>query len=221
MDATASASGTGFSGPVDTGVSNKARSTEHLPIVIINKTGPTQLTAGAPESNPLALRNSGGAVATAITVTDSLPNRATGTVTGVPASLASGASGTAQARYVLPASQPAGNLTDTASLVWQDANGNSYGPVSSSFTTTVLNSLLSARLTLTPANAGPDVTGTSQKLTATLLDRNGKPIANQPVSFAVTGANPTNGSGTTDSGGNATFTYRGANKGTDQVQATV
>src|SRR5690349_22346869 len=53
-------------------------------------------------------------------------------------------------------------LTDTAQVRWADANGNPYGPVSASFTTTVQSSR-STTLTLAPESAGPDVVGRSEE----------------------------------------------------------
>jgi RHS repeat-associated protein len=121
----------------------------------------------------------------------------------------------------VPTGQPAGNLTDTAALAWQDANNNNYGPVSSSFTTAVSNNLAGASLTLSPATAGPDVVGTSQAFTAVLLDHNGAAIDNQAVILSITGANPTTQAATTYPNGSVNFSYSGANRGTDQVQASV
>ncbi len=220
LKATASASATATTGTVNAAPPPAVVTVEHLPIVSITKSGPSTINAGTTETNPLALSNSGGAAASALAVTDSVPNGANGTVTGVPATLAAGTSASASAAYPVPGAQAAGNLTDTAALTWQDTNGNSYGPVSSSFTTTVANPFAGATLTLSPTSAGPNAPGTSQSLTATLLDSNKQPISGQPITFAVTGANPTSGSGLTDANGNATFTYTGANIGTDTVQAT-
>ncbi|HKV88416.1 MAG TPA: Ig-like domain-containing protein, partial [Candidatus Dormibacteraeota bacterium] len=220
LTGTAGAAGTGFSGPVSAS-SSPVTTNEFVPIVTIAKGGPAQVDAGATETNQLTLTNGGDAPATSITVTDSVPGGSAGSVTGVPSSLAGAASGTAVATYAVPASQAAGDLTDTASVTWKDANGNPYGPLSSSFTTQVRNILFNARLTLAPATAGPNVPGTTQTLTATLLDRNGNPISGQVVRFTVTGANPTTGSAGTDVNGIATFAYAGTNQGDDVAQATV
>ena len=220
LDATASATGTGFSGPVSA-TSTAVTTNEFVPIVTIGKSGPPQVDAGATETNPLTLQNGGGATATSIAVTDSVPGGAAGSVSGTPPALGGGASGSATATYAVPAGQAAGDLTDTASVTWKDANGNPYGPLSSSFTTQVRNILFGARLTLAPVSAGPNNPGTSQTLTATLVDRNGNPIGGQVVGFTVTGANPSTGSATTDAAGNAIFSYTGNSQGTDVAQATV
>ncbi len=76
-----------------------------------------------------------------------------------------------------------------------------------------------ATLTLSPATAGPDVTGTTQGLQATLTSRTGTPISDTPVQLAVTGANTASLSATTDSNGIAAFSYAGATQGSDSAQA--
>jgi RHS repeat-associated protein len=191
---------------------------EHLPIVTIGKSGPPTVTAGTTATYPLALTNVGGAIATVMTVTDTIPAGANGTVTGVPSTLApQGTSSGTQATFPVPLAQSAGNLTDTATLTWQDANQNTYGPVTSSFTTQVQAPY---KLTL-PTTAGPNPTGATQSINATLVNLgNGQPVANQVVTLTVTGANPQVLTATTDATGIANFSYVGANKGTDQLQAT-
>ena len=221
MQAMATASGSGPNGTVQAPAPAPVSTREQLPIVTIAKSGPATTDAGTSEANPLTLQNAGLATASSLAITDSLPGGANGNVSGTPATLQAGASGSAQALFPIPAAQPDGSLTDTAAVTWQDANGNGYGPLSSSWTTQVHSTLAGATLTLAPASAGPDVTGTSQTLQATLVDRTGKPITNQAIGFAVTGANPTSGSTTTDANGVAPFTYTGNNNGIDQVQATV
>jgi len=221
LSASASATGSSTSGAV-TASTRAVTLTEHLPIVAISKTGPATVTAGTTAIYPLSLKDSGGASASSLAITDSVPSGATGTVSGTPASLGPGMSSSGvQATFPVPSSQSPGALTDSAAVSWQDTNANVYGPVSSSFTTTVQNSLSGATLMLSPQTAGPNVVGTSQSLKASLVDRNGAAIANQSVNFAVTGANPTSGLSTTDATGTAAFTYTGTNQGTDQAQATV
>ena len=218
LTASAVASGSGFSGGVYA-TSNGVATAESVPIMTVAKSGPAQIDAGDVETNPLALQNLGSAAAVGIAITDTVPG-GTGTVSGTPASLASGASGAATATYTVPSNQAEGALTDTASITWKDANGNPYGSFTSSFTTQVHNSLFGAQLALTPVAAGPNPPGTQQALTATLLDRNGTAIANQLVMFTITGANAGTGTATTDAGGKAVFTYTGANSGNDVAKAT-
>lgn len=63
--------------------------------------------------------------------------------------------------------------------------------------------------------------GTSQTWTVTVTGTGGSPISGVPVSYQVAGANPTpvTSAGTTDVNGEATFSYTGANAGTDTVTA--
>jgi RHS repeat-associated protein len=86
--------------------------------------------------------------------------------------------------------------------------------------TPVASPLEGGSLTLSPPNAGPNVVGTSQMLTALLLDRLGAPIPGFLVDFVVTGANATTGQSTTDDTGQAAFTYTGLANGTDSVVAS-
>ena len=223
LSAGASASGGSTGGPVNA-TAPAVSTTEHLPIVSITKTGPTTpVAAGTSATYPLALKNSGGATASGFAISDTVPSGDTGTVSGPPASLAAGASSNgAQATYAVPAAQTPGNLTDTASVSWLDANGNGYGPVSSSFTTVVQNTLLGARLTLALAagNAGLNAINASQGLQLTLLNSAGAPIPNQAVTINVTGSNPITVSVVTDSNGQAIASYSGKTSGVDQLQAT-
>lgn len=220
LSATAVAAGSGFSGRIYA-TSPAVSTEENLPIVTIAKGGPSVVNAGDTETNPLSLQNAGGATASSLSVVDSVPSGGSGMVSGTPASLAPGASASASAAYPVPISQATGDLTDTAAVTWKDGNGNPYGSLSSSFTTQVHNILFGARLTLAPISAGPNAPGTTQALTATLVDSHGSPIAGQVVHFTVTGANATTGTGTTDANGNASFSYPGANTGNDVAQATL
>jgi RHS repeat-associated protein/uncharacterized repeat protein (TIGR01451 family) len=220
LTATAAAHATGPSGPV-TAPNQSASTTELLPILGISKDGPSTARAGNTAAYPLTLSNSGGAAASGLVVVDSLPGGSTGTVGTLPPSIAANGNATVSATYTIPATQPAGALTDTASVSWHDARGNLYGPVSSSFNTNVTQSLSGAQLTLAPATAGPNVTGTTQTLTATLVDASSNPVSGMSVNFAVTGANIRTGTATTDGNGHAIFTYTGANNGNDVAQATI
>jgi len=73
------------------------------------------------------------------------------------------------------------------------------------------------KLTLAPPTA-TNIIGSSHTVTATLT-ANGNPLAGRQIIFAVSGANTTSGSATSDASGNATFTYAGTNPGTDTITA--
>ncbi|MDQ1721871.1 MAG: hypothetical protein QOI26_1605, partial [Pseudonocardiales bacterium] len=218
LTAKATATGTG-AGAALTATAVPVATTEHLPIVSVGKSGPATIDAGATGRYQLPLENTGGAGATGITLIDTVPDGGTATVSGAPGSLAAGGSATATATFPVPDSQPDGPLTDTAQASWTDANGNRYGPVSASFTTTVQSSLVGATLALAPESAGPDVVGTDQALTATLVDRTGRPVPNVTVTLSVTGTNQVTGTVTTDSAGKAAFSYTGKAAGLDTAQA--
>ena len=74
-------------------------------------------------------------------------------------------------------------------------------------------------ISLTPTMAGPNVTATSQTMTATVTQA-GVLVSGAAVQFTVTGTNATSGNATTNSSGVATFSYGGTKQGTDTVQAT-
>jgi RHS repeat-associated protein len=93
--------------------------------------------------------------------------------------------------------------------------------LSTSATTTVTVNPEPISIVLNPAMVGPNVTGTTQAMTATVtIGNTGSPISGASVQFTVTGANATTGNGTTNSSGVATFSYTGAKQGADTVQAT-
>jgi RHS repeat-associated protein len=75
-------------------------------------------------------------------------------------------------------------------------------------------------ITLAASAQPPYTTGSSQAFSASLLDQDGTPQIGVTVTFAVSGANSIIGSATTSSSGVATFSYTGANHGTDTIQAT-
>jgi RHS repeat-associated protein/uncharacterized repeat protein (TIGR01451 family) len=218
LQATARATGT-FNGTAVTATAGPVSTTEHIPVLTIDKSGPATAEAGTTATYDLTLTNTGGVGASALQARDDLPGGDTGTVSGLPASIAAGATSTAHASYAVPSTQPDGLLTDTASVTWADANGNRYGPVSDSYDTQIQSSFEGSTLTLAPEIAGPDVVGSTQTLTATFVDRAGNPIPNATISFTVDGANPGTGQATTTANGKATFTYTGTTSGDDVGQA--
>jgi uncharacterized repeat protein (TIGR02543 family) len=72
-------------------------------------------------------------------------------------------------------------------------------------------------LALEPASASLTV-GRPHAVTATLTEADA-PRAGAPIKFAVSGANTAAGTATTDASGKATFTYTGANPGSDTITA--
>jgi len=74
------------------------------------------------------------------------------------------------------------------------------------------------RLTLTPESATSPAGG-SHAVTATLTDSGGTPVPGARIVFAVAGANPASGGGTTGANGQAGFSYGGPNAGDDTITA--
>lgn len=194
------------------------QSKEVVPIVTIALSAPATAQAGTTIGYAVTLTNTGGATSPAVNLSITLPDGSTQTPAVGP--LAPGTVYQNTINFAIPSSQAAGVISAQATVLWNDAVQNAYGPLSATAQTTVTNPAQFNSLVLAPAIAGPDVTGTSQTLTATLKDSTSAPIANATVTFTVTGANPTTGTATTNSSGVATFTYTGTHNGNDSVQAT-
>jgi hypothetical protein len=75
-------------------------------------------------------------------------------------------------------------------------------------------------LEMTPETASRNI-GQSVTLTVQLLDQYSEPVVGVRVDFAVTGANPSTGTGITDTNGVASYTYTGTAGGQDTVEASV
>jgi RHS repeat-associated protein len=75
-------------------------------------------------------------------------------------------------------------------------------------------------ITLVAAANSPYATGSSQQFTATLKDQYGYAESGVAVTFIVNGSNSNLGSSTTDNNGVASYTYTGANNGSDSILAT-
>ncbi|HEV8579091.1 MAG TPA: Ig-like domain-containing protein [Thermoanaerobaculia bacterium] len=198
--------------------SGEARSKEILSIVPLTLTAPATAAAGTTIAYTVGAANVGAAAAPEVDLAVKLPDGSI--VKPAVGSLAPGASFQTTINYAIPSTQPAGVITAEAMAIWTDPGHNAYGPLSAAASTDVTNVTVFNSLVLAPAIAGPNVTGTSQTMTATLKDPAGVPIAGATVQFTVTGVNPGGGTGTTDASGNATFSYTGANAGADTVQAT-
>jgi YD repeat-containing protein len=75
-------------------------------------------------------------------------------------------------------------------------------------------------ITLAAATQPPYAIGSTQTFVVSLKDQSGTPEPGVVVTFAVSGANSSFGSGTTDINGNTSYAYMGANSGNDTIQAT-
>lgn len=201
-------------GPTSGSVASK----EILPIVVVALGAPSTVQAGNTLAYLVTLTNTGSAAAPAVNLTVTLPDGSAQTPT--VGSLAPGATFQATINFAVPTTQAAGTISAQAVVFWNDAGGNGYGSLSAIAQTVVTNPQQFNSLVLAPAIAGPDVTGTTQTLTATLKDSSANPIANASVTFTVTGVNTTTGSAVTNVSGIATFAYSGTHNGNDTVQAT-
>lgn len=131
----ATATATSGSGPVNAFAS--ASTTEQIPVVTITKNGPGASVAGTTATFPLKLANQGDVAANTVAVTDPVFGGPNGTVTGVPAVLAAGASANAQATDAIPPGQRTGPRADAATVTWTDQHHNPYGPLAATFVTQV------------------------------------------------------------------------------------
>ena len=77
-----------------------------------------------------------------------------------------------------------------------------------------------APITLSAATPPPYTIGASQGFVATLKDQYGVPEPGVAVTFTVAGANNNIGTSISDGTGIASYTYSGANSGSDSIQAT-
>ncbi len=112
--------------------------TRHLPVLGIAKIGPDAAAPDTDVTYTVSLANSGSAAASVGAFTDSVAGGPPAAISGGPATLsASGGQGSASVPFHIPANRADGPLSDTASVAWDDAQGNHYGPLTSSWTTTV------------------------------------------------------------------------------------
>ncbi|HEX7153857.1 MAG TPA: Ig-like domain-containing protein [Thermoanaerobaculia bacterium] len=201
------------------GATGDAATTKQLiAIVPLTLTAPAEATAGDTIAYTVTATNIGSALSPETDLTVTLPDGSV--VKPLVGALAPGATFQASLSYAIPITQSAGVITGSGIAMWTDAARNAYGHLTAAASTNVANSTLYNSLVLTPANAGPNVAGTAQTMTATLKDTKGVAIAGAAVTFVVTGAHPSTGSATTDANGVATFTFTGATAGSDVVQAT-
>ena len=98
---------------------------------------------------------------------------------------------------------------------WADVNKDSTQNKNDPNATTTITWSTSS-VTLSPVNPTTPI-GASQTITATVKGANNAVLANVTVRFKVTGVNPTTGNQTTDSNGQAAFSYVGTHTGIDTV----
>ncbi|MGD8813064.1 MAG: Ig-like domain-containing protein, partial [Anaerolineales bacterium] len=168
---------------------------------------PTNTPTSTATDTPTATATATATATNTATPTDTATPTATATNTATPTNT--------------PTNTPTATATSTSTST--PTATPTYTPTSTptSTPTPEVSPLEGGSLVLEPTTAGPNVTGTSQTLTATLLDHLGAPMPGYQVEFTISGPNAASGSGTTDSLGQASFSYIGLNNGTDTAQATV
>jgi len=186
---------------------SKASTILKLPIITIQKNGPASIERGQPAVYEVTLTNLGGASAGDFSIVDLLPDQTFGSIMDIPEDLDEGESVVLHATHNIPLTQPLGDLTDVATLHWEDANGNTYGALSDEFTSVVVLSVSGMVPQLSPEIAGPNMTGTQQTITATLQDGQQNPVAGVPVTFVITGPNAATLTQETGPDGTAAITY--------------
>ncbi len=174
---------------------------------------PPTVTAVAPASGPPSGSNTvrvTGTSFTGATEVDFGPTKVTSGIAVAPdgdsltVEAPPGAAGTVDVRVTTPAGQSPVASPDQYTYV---------APPPTPYT--------GSKISLTPANAGPNAPHTTQTLKATLTDGDGKPQPGMEVAFTVTGPNGQSTSAPTNAQGVATFTYTGNNAGTDSVTAAL
>ena len=129
--------------------------------------------------------------------------------------------GSGVANIVYPRSYAASGTTDTITS-WADVDNSGGGtpavPDPTGNSVTVHWGTFNVDITSAPTRA---VINNNASVVATVTDQDSNPVEGANVRFLVTGANPTSGVATTDSNGEATFTYSGDTVGTDTVRAFV
>jgi RHS repeat-associated protein len=190
-----------------------------VPIVSAEKSGPASSQAGSTLSYAVALANNGTEVASPISIADSIDG---GPGFPVPAPSQLGASGTASVAIDYPTdpARPAGLISDVVTVSWLDPNGNVYGPIHSSASTSLSGGFPNGQLSMSTDPGLPTPLGTTKTFTVTAIAPNNAPAASLAVKVIVTGANPQTLSGVTGADGTVQLSYVGAATGTDQVYAT-
>src|SRR5215472_18077345 len=104
--------------------------TEQLPILSIALDAPAKANSGDTVSYVITLTNIGHAAANIGAISIILPDGSVAHPTASSNSIAPGASTTATVSYPIPANQPNGTISATATAGWSDSAANSYGPLS-------------------------------------------------------------------------------------------
>ena len=104
-------------------------------------------------------------------------------IVGAPASLAAGQLATATTTYTAPDEDPPADVTVAGVVTWSDADGNDYGPVSSSKTTQILapatlSAILVDTLQTDVGGDGQVSPGDTVRYALTITNHGGQPLTN-------------------------------------------
>jgi RHS repeat-associated protein len=130
-------------------------------------------------------------------------------------SLTSGAPGSLTSTGLYTAPSPIASQQTLAVTATSRANGDNLG------TATVTLLPPPPPIVLTASVQPPYQVGSTQSFSATVMDEDGTASTGITVAFAITGSNAAFANVITDDNGVATYSYLGANSGTDKIQATV
>jgi RHS repeat-associated protein len=129
-----------------------AETTQILPNLRLDLTGPTAALSGQTLTYHALIANEGHADAASVDLTVSLPDGTRRTLPVPSAARVPGGSADVAFTYDVPAPQPNGIATATATLSWTDATAGAYGPLAASVSTTITQPNQAPVV-----NAGPDL----------------------------------------------------------------
>jgi len=106
-------------------------------VVTVSLTAPASAQAGSSITYAVLAANIGAANAPQVILSVTMPDGSVQTPT--VGSLAPNGSFSTTLNYAIPSTQPVGNITATASVIWNDALQGAYGPLNATATTAVTN----------------------------------------------------------------------------------
>ncbi|MGH9568609.1 MAG: hypothetical protein ACRD4F_03150, partial [Candidatus Angelobacter sp.] len=117
-------------------ISAAASVVEQFPIINFSVAAPTSAQAADTITYTVTLTNSGHAAGTISSLSITLPDGSVQNPAIAPTTLAAGGSATADVQFAVPITQT-GAIVASGQLSWHDANGNIYGPITSSASTQI------------------------------------------------------------------------------------
>ncbi len=179
--------------------------TEQLPVVSVDKSGPTSANAGDLVEWDITLNNLGSVTAQSLAVSDELDGVAL-TVDGAPTSLAASGVSELSVDHLIPSDSDGDPLTNRAEATWQDGNGNVYGPLGSTVVTDVataadVSAVLTDSLQVDSDGDGLISPGDTLRYTATITNSGDQAITGVAFEAPVDANGPVVGGSVTTSNG--------------------